>query len=146
MKMVTHPVRMETIVSTQGEVLAETVITRDVLVKDSEVWFIGYAKLVQAMLDLSGNEVKVLLWAALEAKVNTNEVVLARSIKARMSAEIGLSIGSIDNALGQLVNKKFLKRTGRGVYHIDPDTTWRGDLKSRAKNIKVFLNFTIQNP
>jgi hypothetical protein len=137
---------METVVSTHGEVLAQKVITREVLVKDSETWLIIYAKLVQAMLDLNGNEVKVLLWCALEAKVNTNEVVLARHIKLRMSAEIGLGIGSIDNALGQLVTKEFLKRTGRGVYHVDPDSTWRGDLKSRAKNIQVFLTYKVEQP
>jgi len=147
MKLNTYPVNVETIMdSSSGEVLAQKVITRDVLVKDGEVWFIAYAKLVQAMLDLNGNEVKVLLWCALASTVNTNEVVLARHIKARMSVEIGLSIGSIDNALSRLVTKEFMRRTGRGVYHIDPDATWRGDLKSRAKNIQVFVNYKIEQP
>jgi len=147
MKLKTHPVSTETFVDTNsGEVVGQKVITREVLVKDNEIWLIVYGKLISALLDLSGNEVKVLLWCSLETKVNTNEVVLARPIKERMSGEIGLSIGSIDNALGQLVAKGMLRRIGRGVYHIDPDATWRGDLKSRAKNIQIFINCKVENP
>ena len=125
--------------------LAENPITRDILVKDSEAWFTAFGKLVRALLNLDGNEVKVLLWCAINSTLGTNEVVLARYIKERMSVEINLSMGSIDNALSRLVKKQHLHRLGRGVYHLDPDTTWRGDLKARAKNIQVFLNYTIQN-
>lgn len=141
------PASIETVLDSEsGEVLAQKVITRDILVKDNEEWLSAYAKLVRGLFNLDGNEVKVLLWCALAATVNTNEIVLARLIKQRMSEETGLSIGSIENALGRLVSKKFMNRVGRGVYHLDPDSTWRGDLKSRAKNIQVYLNYTLEKP
>lgn len=145
-RMKTVPVSLETIIqSDTGEVLGQKVITRDILVKDSEEWVSAYAKLIRSTFNLSGNEVKVLFWCALNATVNTNELVLARAIKERMGSEVGLGIGSIDNALSQLVAKKFVRRSGRGVYHLDPESCWRGDLKSRAKNIQVFLNYHILN-
>jgi hypothetical protein len=145
--MKTVPVGVETFIDvTTGEVAGQKVITRDVLVKDSEEWFSGFRKLVRALLDLDGNEVKVLLWCAINATVGTNEIVLARLIKERMAVEIGLSMGGIDNALGRLVRKHHLHRLGRGMYHIDPATTWRGDLKSRAKSIQIYLNYTVEQP
>ncbi len=146
-RLKTVPASIETVLDSEsGEVLAQKVITRDILVKDNEEWLSAYAKLVRGLFNLDGNEVKVLLWCALAATVNTNEIVLARLIKQRMSEETGLSIGSIENALGRLVSKKFMNRVGRGVYHLDPDSTWRGDLKSRAKNIQVYLNYTLEKP
>jgi hypothetical protein len=146
-RLKTVPVSIETVIhGGTSEVLAQKVITRDVLVKDGEEWLSAYARLVRGMFNLDGNEVKVLLWAALAATVNTNEIVLTRTIKERMSVEIGLSVGSIENALSRLVSKKFLHRIGRAVYHLDPESTWRGDLKSRAKNIQVFLNYKIEKP
>ena len=141
------PIGRETVIDgNTGEILNDKALTRDVLVKDNEEWFVAYGKLIRALLNLDGNEVKVLIWCALNATLGTNEVVLARLIKQRMSAEVKLGMGSIDNALTRLVKKHHLHRLGRGVYHLDPDTTWRGDLKSRARNIQVFLNYTIQNP
>jgi hypothetical protein len=146
-RLKTVPVNIETVIDADtGQVLDQKVITREILVKDAEEWFNTYAKLIRSLFNLDGNEVKVLFWCALAATVNTNEIVLPRLIKQRMGAETGLSIGSIENALGRLVNKGFLHRLGRGVYHLDPDSTWRGDLKARAKNIQVFLNYTIAQP
>jgi hypothetical protein len=146
-RMKTVPVGVDTVIDSRtSEVLHQKVLTREVLVKDSEEWFNTYAKLVRVFCNLDGNEVKVLFWCALAATVNSNEVTLNLAIKTRMSAEIGLAVGTIENALGRLVSKGFMHRTARGVYHLDPDSTWRGDLKSRAKNIQVFLNYKIEKP
>lgn len=145
-KMKTVPIGIErTIDVDTGLIVAENLLTKDILVKDNEEWFFAYTKLVRVLLGLDGNEVKVLLWCALHTNLGTNEVALPRYIKERMSTEINLTLGSIDNALSRLVKKGHLHRLGRGVYHIDPDTTWRGDIKARSSNIKVFLNYTIQN-
>lgn len=143
----TVPVGVDTVIhGGTGEILAQKVITRDVLVKDSEEWLSAYAQLVRSLFKLNGNEVKVMFWCALNVAVNTNEIALPRVVKDRMSRETGLTVGSIENALGGLVAKKLMKRPGRGVYHLDPDATWRGDLKARAKNVQVFLNYKIEKP
>ena len=129
-----------------GEVLSEKALTRDILVKDSEEWFICYRNLMKAVLNLNSNEVRVLLWCAINTTVNTNEIVLARYIKDRMSAEIKIGIPSIDNALSSLVKKELMRRLARGVFHIDPANTWKGDLKTRARNITVYLNYKVEQP
>jgi hypothetical protein len=129
-----------------GEIVSENDLTKDILVRTQEEWYASFSNLIQALHKLTGNEVKVLLWCAMNSRLNTNEVVLAKYIKERMGTELKLVVGSIENAIAGLVKKKLLQRLGRGVYHIDPDTTWRGDLKSRAKNIRVFLNYKIEQP
>ena len=129
-----------------GELLEENDLYIDRIVGDEKEWFQGFRALIRAVLNLDGNEVKVLLWCAIEAHVGTNEVVLLRIIKERMAAEIGLSMGGIDNALGRLVKKGHLHRLGRGVYHLDPNTTWRGSLEARAKQVNVFLRYKITRP
>lgn len=129
-----------------AELLATNDLYIDQAYKDEDEWFQGFRSLIRAVLNLDGNEVKVLLWCAIEAHLNTNEVVLPRLIKERMAAEIGLSMGGIDNALGRLVKKGHLHRLGRGVYHLDPNTTWRGTFDKRVKQVDIFLRYTVKTP
>lgn len=126
-----------------GEVISEDEIGTDVLVKTQEDFFFTFSKHMGAILGLDGNEIKVLLWSAMNCQLGTNEIVLNKAIKVRMGRATGLKVSSIDNALSKLVKKQMMYRIATGLYCINPEATWRGKMTGRTKQVKVYLNYQI---
>jgi hypothetical protein len=88
-------------------------------------FFIG-PRLIGAMFNLEGGQLKVLLAIALRAEFNTNDVLLTTDTKTSIAEELGLAYGTVNNAITKLVDYKFLKRCRAGVYTLDPSIAWRG--------------------
>lgn len=140
-----HVTRIQDVVSEDGELLDRQEIGVDILIKGQTDFYFTFAKHFGTILQLDGNEIKVVLWCAMNANLNTNEIVLNRTIKARMAATAGISIRSIDNALTRLCKRNLIHRIGTGVYHINPEATWRGKISAKDKNVRLFVNYTIED-
>ena len=133
-------------VDEDGEVLRTDFIENEVFVKDSKEFCFLFGKLQAALLGLESNEIKVLIWCSLNSSFNTNEVVLNKAIKERMMATTNLKKSSVSNALCKLTKKSMLIHPATGIYIVNPDTTWKGKLSLRDKQVEVFTRFTIENP
>ncbi|MDO7847595.1 replication/maintenance protein RepL [Hymenobacter sp. M29] len=127
-----------------GELLDSDEVHIDVPIKTREEFFVTYAKHFQAILNLEGTQMKVLLWCSMNARLDTNEIVINRAIKQRIVDFTGLKEKSVSNALTELVKAQYMKRTSLGVYAINPEATWKGTLSNRPKQVKVFLTYNVQ--
>lgn len=121
-------------------------LEKEVFVKDSEEFCILYGKQMAPLLGLDSNEIKVLIWCSIKCALNTNEIVLNKAIKERMMETTKLKKSSVNNALCKLVKKNMLIRPATGVYIVNPETTWRGKINLRDKQIATYTRYTIENP
>ena len=82
-----------------------------------------------------GNVLNALLPYAVYAKEDRGvEIFLNSAIKRRIISDIGYkSLGSLDNALSQLVSGEILYRHERGVYELNPYLFGKGEWKDIAK-------------
>lgn len=124
-----------------GETLGSETKKYQVLVKDDAEFCIIYSRLTTALTDLDYSEAKVLVWCSMHTALNTNEVCLPKLIKERLAADMQLNVRTVDNAVQKLVKKGYFKRLGTGIYHIDPDLSWRGSKDTHTRNVQVFLDY-----
>ena len=133
-------------VNEEGEVLEEQAIFIEKLVKGQQDWFTMFAAHLGRVLHLDGNEIKVLLWCAMNAHLNKAEIALNKHTKQCAANECGIHFRSIENAITKLCKKKMLVRLCQGQYMIDPDTTWRGSVNKRSEAISVYVKYTLDSP
>ncbi|RZK44722.1 MAG: hypothetical protein EOO61_02795 [Hymenobacter sp.] len=70
-----------------------------------------------------------------------NDIVLNAAIKKRMSAELGISTRTIDNALSMLVKKDIIFREDTGLYKGNPYLFGKGEWRDiRELRMKVVFN------
>lgn len=150
-------------ISEDGELLGTESVSVDILVKDSEEFSFVFKKALQGSLNINGAALKVLLWAGSEAALNTNEVSITAEHKQRISdhtavyratangrilVKPGLAVGTIDNAVTDLLKRGLLTRIGKGqkstLYKVSESFSWRGNMKTRAREMK--LNITVRMP
>jgi hypothetical protein len=75
-----------------------------------------------------------------------NEIVLNAAVKKRMSAEIGISTRTIDNALYMLVKKDIIFREDIGLYKGNPYLFGKGEWRDiRELRMAVVFNPTGQS-
>lgn len=132
--------RIVEVVSEDGDVLEHQEKQSSILVKGTERFYTTFDTCMASLYQLEGNEIKVFLWCAHHAELGTNELVFTRTIKERCAAATGVHIANVDKALSRFCREDLMKRVGRGVYWINPDATWRGDLKQRAIQLKLYLS------
>lgn len=129
-----------------GELLTQSTLTKEVLVKDKEQFFTAFSRLVMSFSELDFSEAKTLVWCALNTELNTNQITVVKHKKELIAQQMNMDYGTVGNSLGKLVKKGYMTRVAQSVYMIDPDLTWKGLLNERSKQVSVFLNYTIQNP
>lgn len=133
-------------VNGDGEQVNETPIEMNVWVSDGKAFSISFELHAAAILGLDGVQVKMLMWMSWNCTLNTNEIVLNKVIKERMRAAINCSMKSIDNALTKLVKRDMVARIGMGVYVLNPEMYWRGDITKRTDKIKLYITYNIEKP
>ncbi|SMB92012.1 hypothetical protein SAMN00120144_2511 [Hymenobacter roseosalivarius DSM 11622] len=150
MSQSSHTRRLSTLITNtineNGELLDQQEVGVDILVKGSEDFFFVFAKHLGTVLQLGGNEIKVLLWCSMNAHLNTNEIVLNKAIKERIARDADISPRSVDNSLTKLCRKEMLKRVDSGVYLVNPDAAWKGKINLKAKRARLFVNYVMEEP
>ena len=136
--------RITDTVNQYGELVDREEAGIDILVKGDEEFFFVYANHLDKLLQLKGNEMKVLLWCSMHTALNTNEIVLNKVIKGRLATAAGINLRSIDNSLNKLLKENMLRRTGTGVYLVNPAVTWKGKVSGKTNVVKRFVSHAIK--
>ena len=88
--------------------------------------FIFLSIVENKIYQLSGSELKVLIFLTENKMLDIDEIVVVKSLKEKASEVIGISVGRIDNIVSSLVKKGALERKDYSTYKLNPDYSWRG--------------------
>lgn len=126
-------------VDEQGTVIDETTIKHKYLAATKEQFFIGYVSLLSVMAkELTGPEIKVYAWMLNKYSSGTT-IGMVKGIKEEMATDIGIKLGTIDNALSGLVSKFMIYSTGKAMYKMNPRYAYKGPTADRNKALKYVL-------
>lgn len=78
----------------------------------------------------------VLIWMCQNAEFNTGKIIFAPAIRKKMCEDLGITTNTISNSLKKLAELNLIDGE-QGVYRINPQIFWRGDLKTREELLKV---------
>lgn len=126
-------------INVDGEVIDEEVKHHTYLAATKERFFIGYVSMLGMMYrEMTGPEIKV--YAYLLEKYNSDSGIgMVKALKEEMGKEIGIKLGTIDNALMGLVKKTMLYTTGKAMYKMNPRYAFKGATSLRNKRLKAVL-------
>lgn len=113
-------------------------VTKD---KFLQVYLEDFASLMKIN---SGAEYKVVLWIGNEMGFNTNEIVLVKAIKERISEDIGINVRTINNAITSLTEKGVLLTNSRSVYMLNPKLFFKGSIEDRNVCLKRIIEYQIE--
>ena len=113
-----------------------------------EQFYMTFVNFIGPIFDLKPERAKdLLIWMLKHAEFNTGVVQLPTATRKQISEELSMSNNSITNYLKVLKNKKLISGDC-GVFTINPQIFWKGELAARKellkdKNIKI--SFGIEN-
>lgn len=121
-----------------GEILEQDMKTVKYLANNREEFYFMYASLLGIMERMSGPQIKVYSYILRNYIVNS-EIGLPKALKKNIGDYLGLTLGTINNTLSELVEKKLLYTTQRSIYKINPRYAFKGSTKDRNALLKVVL-------
>lgn len=132
-----------------GEVVSVPVTqTISYIAGDKDEFYLIYSKFLSLILDgeLSGPEIKVYAYLLKTYGVGV-PITLAKGIKMIMSEDMNLKVGTIDNAISALSNRKvpLLFRKDKSVYYINPRFGLKGSSGEREKQMKILFELGCKN-
>lgn len=107
-----------------------------------EQFYMTFVNFIGPIFDLKPERAKdLLIWMLKHAEFNTGIVQLPTATRKQVSEELSMSNNSITNYLKVLKNKKLISGDC-GVFTINPQIFWKGELAARKellkdKNIKI---------
>lgn len=107
-----------------------------------EQFYMTFVNFIGPIFDLKPERAKdLLIWMLKHAEFNTGVVQLPTATRKQISEELSMSNNSITNYLKVLKNKKLISGDC-GVFTINPQIFWKGELAARKellkdKNIKI---------
>lgn len=137
-------VKQQVIDVSTAEVIDEKSITY--IEEDDKEFYMTYCKVLGLMEGFGAGEMKVMAWMIGNMQFNQNKVVITGEIKDDISREMGISVSTISNALTKLLKTGLLyrsegsQRNRSGVYLINPEYHWKGDLRERQRMLKLVLS------
>lgn len=126
-----------------GEIVDEKAI--QYLAENEKEFYITYCKVLGLFKDMRLGEIKTLAWLVSNSHFNNNMVVVTSGVKKKISEDMGISVGAVNNALTPLVKNGILYRDADsserrdGVYYISPEYYWKGDLRERKRALRIVL-------
>jgi len=133
-----HEYHKETWNEESGEL---TAVRREIVKKvQKEKFGIVYLETVLQLLGIkSATHLRVMisLWSISE--MDTNRIILVKSIKQELAEKTGYKIGTIQNSISFLSRKKILIHKDTSVYILNPKYFFRGNEMARAKTVELLL-------
>lgn len=109
-------------------------------------FYMTFIKFISPIYNLKSEPAqKLLVWLCEHSEFNTGIVYLPTNIRKQITSELGISNNSITNYLKKLKDFKLISGSN-GVFTINPQIFWKGDLKIREKLLKdndIILNFSL---
>lgn len=124
-----------------GELLetSEAVKHHSIVVPDKEAFAFQYAAIIGAIKSLSGRDIKILTYCAINASTETNAIHITKHVLEDIANTFNSSIGSVRNGIRILKEKQILSSLGKGSYIINPRYYWKGSSVGRNKALKYIL-------
>lgn len=143
-------IKKETIINNHivdGEFIEQDVETKKhvVVVDSAESMAYITSTLIGVLDEISGVEMKVIAYCAINSEFNTNLVNLTKPACEIMSNKISLKYQTIKNAISSLKKKNILVSLGSGTYRVNPRYSWRGTKTDRKKTMKYILEVECPN-
>lgn len=130
--------RMTVIDGENGTVLDERVKKYKYLAKSKEEFFIIYSSLIGVFKKLTAPEIKVYCYFLEKYPIGT-DIVMVNKLRIKMGKDLGISPGTVANALTKLSEKKLIYSTERGFYKLNPRYAFQGSTTDRDKLLRVIL-------
>lgn len=121
-----------------GELLEEDVKIVKYLANSKEQFFLVYASLLGLLQEMSAPEVKVYSYI-LEHYMSESLIPLPKGMKLMMAEKLKLQLGTVNNAITKLNDKKLIYSPQRGIYKINPRYAFKGSTKDRNTMLKFVL-------
>lgn len=100
---------------------------------NSDAFYMTFIKFISPIFNLkSKNAQSLLVWMCEHAEYNTGRVFLPTDIRKQITEELEISNNTITNNLKILKDSKLIDGSN-GVFTINPQIFWKGDLKMREK-------------
>lgn len=113
-----------------GEVVSvdtSKIISRKI---QDDAFYMVYIDFIAPFFKLKNNAKNILIWMCNHAEFNTGRVSLTTKDRETLADEIGICANTITNNLAAL-KKAGLIEGEKGVFNINPQVFWKGDLKAR---------------
>lgn len=123
---------------TTGEILEQDVKKIKYLANSKEQFFIFYASLIGILQQMSGPEVKVYAYI-IEHYLSDSQIALPKGMKQLIADKLGMKLGTVNNAISSLTEKRLIYSTQRAIYKINPRYAFKGTTKHRDHLLKVVL-------
>jgi len=122
-----------------GEVLHRDVQKLRYLANTKEEYFIFYSSLIGLMQgDMTGPEIRVYAYLLSRYLVGT-DISLPKSLKQDMAVSLNIKLGTVNNVLSSLAEKKLIYTTHRAVYKLNPRYAFKGSTQKRNQMLKTIL-------
>lgn len=121
-----------------GELLQEDVQVVKYLANNKEQFFLVYASLLGLFQEMTAPEVKVYSYI-LEHYLSDSVIALPKGLKQVIGDKLKLKLGTVNNAITKLNDKKLIYSTQRGLYKINPRYAFKGSTKERNQMLKFVL-------
>ncbi len=113
-----------------------------------EQFYMTFVNFIGPIFDLKPERAKdLLIWMLKHAEFNTGVVQLPTATRKQISEELSMSNNSITNYLKVLKNKKLISGDC-GVFTINPQIFWKGELAARKELLKdknIQISFGIED-
>jgi Firmicute plasmid replication protein (RepL) len=127
--------------ATTGEVLeTHTNIQKHItVIRSKEMYVSIFAETVSKLEHLQGAELKLFMWCAVNAQVNSNIIHLTKYTILEAATAFKVNEQTVRNCISKLVKTKMLVRLNQATYQVNPTYSWKGDTHSRSAAMKLLL-------
>jgi hypothetical protein len=124
-----------------GEVVQEDMSTELLTryISGNEKFVMVFSDTVFRLAGLEKMAYLTLLYFALTCEENRMRVVANVYYKLEASKLLGISVGTIGNAVQTLYRADFIRRVGNAVYLVNPCYFWKGSITNRSKAYEKYL-------
>lgn len=121
-----------------GEILEQDIKKIKYLANSKEQFFIFYASLIGILQQMTSPEVKVYAYI-IEHYLSDSEIALPKGMKQVIADKLKIKLGTVNNTISSLCEKRLLYTTHRAIYKINPRYAFKGSTKHRNHLLKVVL-------
>ena len=128
-----------------GQLLQHDVKKIKYLANTKEEFYFFYSSLISLMqTEMTGPEMKVFAYLLQRYLVGT-DIALPKALKENMAEYLKIKLGTVNNVLSSLTDKKLIFSTQRAIYKINPRHAFKGSTKKRNDMLKLILELECPN-
>lgn len=127
-----------------GELIGRTIVSHTQKFKTRKEFTMTFYQHESIMMNISLAATRTLYWCGRHASATSREIALNKLSKTRIAELSGFNIRTIANAITELVENQMLVRIAHGVYMVNPETCYKGDLATHGNCIEVYNKYILE--